>query len=78
MTTHLRTQGDDAIIQLRVRRANLPALEAGITLGIDYLTARPIVLRLWRRDDGVHELEVVTNPIAAALASEAVDAEVVP
>lgn len=76
--SHERTRGDDVVIQLRVRRANLPALEKGIELGFDWLTHRPIVLRLWSRSDGVHELEVITNAVAKAAAPDAVDAEIVP
>jgi hypothetical protein len=72
-----RTEGDDVEVRVRVRRVNLPALEAGVELGIDLLTHRPIVMQLVARDDGTHDLMVVTNPIAKAAAPEAVDAEVV-
>lgn len=68
-----RTPGDDVVIQLRVRAANLPALEAGVQLGIDSLTRGAIELRLVPRDDGVHELEVVTNPIPMLATPEPVD-----
>lgn len=76
---HLRTPGDDVVIQLRVRRANLPILEApdGVTLGLDALTGQTIVLRLVPRDDGVHDLEVITNALAKAATPDPVDAEIV-
>lgn len=76
---HLRTPGDDVVVQVRVRRANLPALEAagGVVLGIDDLTGQPITLRLVPRDDGTHNLEVVTNALAKAAVPEAVDARIV-
>lgn len=72
-----RTEGDDVEVRLRVRRVNLPALEAGVELGVDLLTHRPIVMQLVARGDGTHDLMVITNPIAKAKAPEAVDAEVV-
>lgn len=70
-----RAAGDDTIVQVRVRSANLPALEEGVRLGMDALTQRPIELRLVRRDDGVYDLEVVTNPVAMMATPDPVDAE---
>lgn len=61
-----RPAGDDVVVQLRVRRTGLVELERGVTLGIDQLTGRPIEQRLVRAADGVYELEVVTNMLAAA------------
>lgn len=72
-----RTPGDDVIVQVRVRRANLPALERGVVLGLDNLTGGAIELRLVPRADGVHDLEVVTNPIAMAATPSPVDPEAV-
>lgn len=77
MPDHARPAGDDVVIQLRVRRANLPELENGIELGIDHMTARPIELRLFARPDGVHELQVITNAAMMTAAPEPVGAEVV-
>lgn len=77
MDEHLRTPGDDVVVQVRVRRANLPALEAGVVLGVDDLTKEPIALRLVPRGDGTHDLEVVTNPLAKAATSDPVDARIV-
>jgi hypothetical protein len=75
---HARTPGDDVVVQVRLRRANLPSLETGVCLGLDSLTGAAIELRLVPRADGVHDLEVVTNSIAMAAAPEAVDVEEVP
>lgn len=77
MSEHLRPAGDDVVLQLRVRRANLPALEQGIQLGIDSLTGQPIIHRLVRQDDGIYGLEVETNPVMMMAAPEAVDPKVV-
>lgn len=71
-----RAGGDDVVIQVRVRRANLPALEAGVELGVDHLTRGAIELRLVPRDDGIHELEVVTNPFPMLATPEPVVVEV--
>jgi hypothetical protein len=73
-----RTPGDDTLVRVRVRTANLPALEAGVTLGTDDLTRRPIELRLVRRGDGTHDLEVVTGSAAKAATPDPVDPEIVP
>jgi len=70
-----RTPGDDVIIHLRVRRANLPNLEAGVRLGIDSLTGDAIQFRLAAGDDGVHELEVVTNPLSMMATPDPVNVE---
>lgn len=75
--TDRRTDGDDVVLELRVRKANLPALEEGVTLGIDSLTGQPITLRLVGQPDGAYGMEVVTNAIVKAAAPEAVDATVV-
>jgi hypothetical protein len=61
-----RPPGDDVVVQLRLRRTGLAELERGVTLGIDQLTGRPIEQRLVGDADGVYELEVVTNMLAAA------------
>lgn len=76
---HHRTPGDDTIIQLRIRTANLPALESpdGVTLGLDALTQSSIVLRLVPRADGIHDLQVITNAVAKAATPEPVDAQIV-
>lgn len=74
MTEHARTAGDDVIVQVRVRRANLPALEAGVQLGVDSLTGGAIELQLVPREDGVHELLVVTNPFPMLATPDPVDA----
>jgi hypothetical protein len=71
----VRTPGDDVVIRVRVRRANLPNLERGIELGIDDMTHRPIELRLVPQADGVHALEVVTNPFPMMATPEPVDVE---
>lgn len=73
----VRSAGDDAIIRVRVRRANLSTLEAGVVLGVDALTLGEIELRLVPRDDGIHDLEVVTNALSAAATPDPVDVEVV-
>lgn len=70
----VRTSGEDTILSVRVRAANVAALEAGVVLGIDLMTAGEIKLQLIKRDDGTHDLAVVTNPLAAANAPEPVDA----
>jgi hypothetical protein len=70
-----RTPGDDVVVQLRVRRANLAALEEGVQLGIDSLTGQAIEQRLVRQPDGVYGLEVVTNPIAMLSTPDPVDPE---
>ena len=74
MTDSARTPGDDTVIRLRVRSANLPALEQGITLGLDNITGEAIELRLIRRDDGIHDLLVITNGLVPAVTPEPVDA----
>jgi hypothetical protein len=73
--SYSRTPGDDVVVQVRVRRANLPSLEAGIVLGVDTLTGQPIELQLVPRDDGVHDLQVVTSPVSMFLTPSPVDAE---
>ena len=73
-----RTPGDDVVVQVRVRSANLPALEDGVELGVDSLTGSAIELRLVPRADGVHDLEVVTNPLSMLATPDPVDAHVVP
>ena len=73
-----RTPGDDTVVQVRVRTTNLAALEQGVELGIDALTERPIELRLVLRDDGIHDLEVVTGFVAKAAIPDPVDPEIVP
>lgn len=70
-----RSAGDDVVVQLRVRRVNLPALEQGIQLGVDSLTGQPIIHRLVRQPDGVYGLEVETNPFMMLASPEAVDVE---
>lgn len=71
---HDRTPSDDdVVVQLRVRRANLAALEEGIQLGVDSLTGGAIEQRLVKQADGVYALEVVTNPFVAMAAPDAVD-----
>jgi hypothetical protein len=69
-----RTPGQDTILNVRVRTANVAVLEAGVELGVDHLTGQQIQLQLLKRDDGTHDLLVVTNPFAAAGTPEPVDA----
>lgn len=68
-----RTPGDDIDVRVRIRRANLPALLEGVTLGMDSLTRRPIRLRLVEQPDGVHALEIEANAITAASTPDPVD-----
>lgn len=72
-----REAGDDVVVQLRVRKANLSALEDGVQLGLDSLTGQPIELRLLKEPDGVYAIEVVTNPFPMLATPEPVSAEVV-
>lgn len=77
MSAHLREPGDDIVLRIRVRRANLPALEHGVVLGIDALTDKPIVLRLVPRADEIHDLEVETGAMGMSGAPEPVNAELI-
>lgn len=77
MSARLREPGDDVVVHVRLRRANVPALERGVTLGIDTLTRERIVLRLVPREDEIHDLEVETGAMGMAGAPEPVNAELV-
>jgi hypothetical protein len=70
-----RSSGDDVVIQVRVRRVNLPVLETGTELGIDAMTGLPIEVQLVKQPDGVYALRLVTNPYPPLSVPEAVDAE---
>jgi hypothetical protein len=73
-----RTAGDDVEVKVRVRRANLAALEEGVTLGVDLLTKRDITLQLEPHEDDVHTLAVVANSVAVASTPEPVNLERLP
>lgn len=74
--TYSRSRGDDEIVQLRVRSANLPMLVKGVTLGQDDITRGDIVLQLVPEADGTYAILVVTNGLVAASAvPEPVDVE---
>lgn len=69
-----REPGDDVEVTLRVRKANLPALESGVTLGIEKSTGEAITLQWVKGDDGVYEQMVVTGLFAKLATPEPVDA----
>jgi hypothetical protein len=70
-----RTAGDDVVLRVRVRKVNLPRLEEGVELGLDLVTAQPIELRLVPRDDGTHDLQVITADPARSGVPDPVDVE---
>jgi hypothetical protein len=71
----VRTDGDDVVVRVKVRRVNLASLERGEQLGVDALTGRPIMLRLAPLGDGVYGIEVETNATVAMSVPEAVAPE---
>lgn len=65
-----RPAGDDVIVPVRVRKANLEALQRGVKLGIDAVTLRPITMRLVLdpREGGatVYAIEIIASSLASA------------
>jgi len=70
-----RTPGDDIDILVRLRRANLPALVGGITLGMDALTRKAIRLQLVQIEPGTYALAIEANQITACSTPEPVNME---
>lgn len=66
---HTRTDGDDVDVTLRVRRANLPAMVRGVTLGFDGDSGQPIRLRLKvvKGEASTYTIEVETNRMIAMM-----------